>query len=142
METTMVIAEELADDDSVMYVPVKVIPEGCGHNGASPFVLEIAKTIMPVKTYAEPKFKISSKKTTEFTWGNSYQPAIQDLMKVIETLSHPPRDPSPRVGFWDKFRLVLHWKPIVDFVGPCHLHLKGKLKLRKIFHQYLVVDPN
>lgn len=133
METTMIIAEELADDDSVMHVPVKVIPEGCGHKDASSFVLEIAKTIMPVKSYAEPKFKISTKKTTEFTWGNSYQPAIQDLMKVIETLSHPPRDPSPKVGFWDKFRLVLHWKPIVDFVGPCHLLLKGKLKLHKVF---------
>ncbi|TYJ58899.1 hypothetical protein B9479_000331 [Cryptococcus floricola] len=125
METTMIIAEELGDEQSVFHVPVTVIPEACGDKNAAAFVVQIAKTISPVKTYAEPRFKIASKRTTEFTWGNSYQPAIQDFMKVVETLSHPPADPSPRVGFWDKFRLVLHWKPIVDFVGPCHLHLKG-----------------
>ncbi|WVQ72821.1 hypothetical protein IAR50_002381 [Cryptococcus sp. DSM 104548] len=125
METTMIIAEELGDEQSVYHVPVTVIPEACGDKRAAAFVVQIAKTISPVKTYAAPRFKIASKRTTEFTWGNSYQPAIQDFMRVVETLSHPPADPSPRVGFWDKFRLILHWKPIVDFVGPCHLHLKG-----------------
>ncbi|WWD18325.1 hypothetical protein CI109_102775 [Kwoniella shandongensis] len=125
MKTNLVIAEELANEDSTVYVPVEVIPAGCGHADTSAFVVQVAKTIMPVKMYAEPRFAIATKKTTEFTWGNSYQPGIQDLMRVVETLSHPPRDPSPKVGFWDKFRLILHWHPIVDFAGPCHLHLKG-----------------
>ncbi|KAK8858435.1 hypothetical protein IAR55_002662 [Kwoniella newhampshirensis] len=125
MKSTLIIAEELAGDDSTMYLPVPVIPAGCGHADSTAFLVQIAKTIMPVKMYAEPKFSIASRRTTEFTWGNSYQPGIQDLMRVIETLSHPPRDPSPKVGFWDKFRLILHWHPIVDFAGACHLHLKG-----------------
>ncbi|KAK4684426.1 hypothetical protein P7C73_g5753, partial [Tremellales sp. Uapishka_1] len=123
--TLFVIAEELAGDDSLIMIPCLVIPEGCGSADAHSFSVQIAKTIMPVKTYAKPVIKIASEKTTEFTWGNSYQPAIQDFMRVMETLSHPPRDPSPRVGFWDKFRLILHWRVSVDFVGPCHLHLKG-----------------
>ncbi|WVQ80568.1 hypothetical protein IAT38_002673 [Cryptococcus sp. DSM 104549] len=125
MDMTLIIAEEIASDDSIAWVPVETIPAGCGDPDAKPFVVRVAKTISPVKMYAEPRFKIASKKTTEFTWGNSYQPAIQDMMKVFESLSHPPRDPSPKVGFWDKMRLVFHWKPTVDFAGPCHLHLKG-----------------
>ena len=95
--------------------------------GAAPFFVQIAKTIMPVKTYARPIINIASQKTTEFSWGNSYQPAISDFMKVADTLSHAPRDPSPKIGFWDKFRLVLHWRVIVNFVGAAHLHLKGRL---------------
>jgi hypothetical protein len=127
VETPFIIAEELQGDDSMILIPTEVIPAGCGAADAAPFTVQIAKTIMPVKTYARPMVRISSDRITEFTWGNSYQPAIQDFMKVIESLSHPPRDPSARVGFWDKFRLILHWRVTVDFFGPCHLHLKGEL---------------
>jgi hypothetical protein len=126
VETPIIIAEELQGDDSMILIPTEVIPAGCGAADAAPFTVQVAKTIMPVKTYARPMVRISSDRITEFTWGNSYQPAIQDFMKVIESLSHPPRDPSARVGFWDKFRLILHWRVTVDFVGPCHLHLKGE----------------
>lgn len=126
LDTTFIIAEERAGDDSIMFVPSCIVPEGCGAVGAQPLTFQIAKTIMPVKTYTRPHVKIASKRVTEFTWGNAYQPAIQDFMKVIESLSHPPRDPSPRVGFWDKFRLILHWRVTIDFTGPVHLHLKGE----------------
>lgn len=125
LETPFIISEELQGDDSLMMIPVTIVPEGCGDYNASDLTVQIAKTIMPVKTYTRPVININTPRTTEFTWGNSYQPAIQDFTKVIETLSHPPRDPSPRVGFWDKFKLVLHWKVTVNFVGNVHLHLKG-----------------
>ncbi len=126
LETPFIIAEELRGDDSFILIPCEVVPEGCGDTHSAPFTLQIAKTIMPVKTYARPVIEITSHKTTEFTWGNSYQPAIHDLTKVVESLSHPPRDPSPKVGFWDKFRLVLHWRVTMNFVGAAHLHLKGE----------------
>ncbi|WVR06215.1 hypothetical protein IAU60_003245 [Kwoniella sp. DSM 27419] len=125
MSTTLIFAEELSDDDSVVFVPTEIMPAACGDAKAPAFSVDIAKTIMPVKMYGEPRFTIHSKKTTEFTWGNSYQPAISDFTRVIETLSHPPRDPSPKVAFWDKLRLIAHVKPIVEFAGPCHLHMKG-----------------
>ncbi|KAL7425083.1 Protein SABRE [Cryptotrichosporon argae] len=125
VKTLFVVAEELAGPDSSILVPCEVLPGGRGHRDAQSMVVKVAKTIMPVKTYARLAIKIASDKTTEFTWGNSYQPAIQDLMRVVESLSHPPRDPSPKIGFWDKFRLILHWRVSVDFVGPVHLHLKG-----------------
>lgn len=126
LDTTFIIAEELQGEDSVLYVPCEVVPYGLGMHDAKAFTVQIAKTIAPVKTYTRPHVKIHSHRTTEFTWGNSMQPAIQDFMKVIESLSHPPRDPSPRIGFWDKFRLILHWAVKIDFDGPVHLHLKGK----------------
>lgn len=125
LDTTFIIAEELHDDDSTMYVPCEIIPAGLGDSEAKPFVVEVFKTISPVKTYTRPHIKIHSERTTEFTWGNSMQPAIQDFMKVMETLSHAQIDPSPRIGFWDKFRLILHWIVKIDFKGPVHLHLKG-----------------
>ncbi|WWC88836.1 uncharacterized protein L201_003751 [Kwoniella dendrophila CBS 6074] len=125
MTTNFIIAEEFANDDSTAYVPVEILPEGCGGSQYPGLSFNIAKTIMPVKMYGEPRFKINSKKTTEFTWGMSYQFACQDFVKVIETLSHPPRDPSPKVGAFDKMRLICHLKPIVEFEGPVHLHLKG-----------------
>ena len=131
LDTTFIIAEELHDDDSTMYVPCEIIPAGLGDSDASSFVVEVFKTISPVKTYTRPHIKIHSTRTTEFTWGNSMQPAIQDFMKVMETLSHAQIDPSPRIGFWDKFRLILHWVVKVDFEGPVHLHLKGKRESRQ-----------
>ena len=130
LDTTFIIAEELHDDDSTMYVPCEIIPAGLGDSDAQPFVVEVYKTISPVKTYTRPHIKIHSERTTEFTWGNSMQPAIQDFMKVMETLSHAQIDPSPRIGFWDKFRLILHWVVKIDFEGPVHLHLKGELIAR------------
>ena len=132
LETPFIIAEELQGDDSVIYIPSRVLPAGCGDKDAAEFHVQIAKTVMPVKTYARPNVIVSALRTTEFTWGNSYQPAIQDFMRVIDSLSHPPRDPSARIGFWDKFRLILHWKVMVDFAGPVHLHLKGKFTCRML----------
>lgn len=129
LDTPFIIAEELVSenvDDTLVMVPTLVVPEGCGATQASSFSVQIAKTIMPVKTYSRPVINVTTDRTTEFTWGSSYQPAIQDFMKVIESLSHPPRDPSERVGFWDKFRLTLHWKITVNFKSIVHLHLKGE----------------
>ena len=126
VETPFIIAEELRGDDSSMFIPCNIIPEGCGASEAAPLTVQIAKTIMPVKTYTRPVVKVTTEGTTEFTWGNSYQPAIQDFMRVVESLTSTPRDPSPKLGFWDKFRLILHWRVVVDFTGLVHLHLKGE----------------
>ncbi|CDZ98518.1 Uncharacterized conserved protein [Phaffia rhodozyma] len=124
-ETDLVIGEELAEEGSYFWVPTVVIPPDLGAEGASSFQLSVAKTVMPVKTYAAPVIRVNTSSVTDFCWGASYQPGIQDLMKVIETLSHPPRDPSERMGFWDKLRLVLHWTIDISFFGPLHVHAKG-----------------
>ncbi|KAJ9091641.1 hypothetical protein QFC19_009011 [Naganishia cerealis] len=125
-DLTVVLAEELAkDEDSFFWIPCRVIPKGTGDPLAAALELKIAKTLAPVKSYADVNFSIRSPRPTDFTWGVSYQPAISDLTRALATFTHPPRDPSPRLSFWDKFRLTLHWKVAFDFAAPCHLHLKG-----------------
>lgn len=123
---TLVIAEEFVDDEeSYFLIPCTVIPGGTGDSGAAALELEIAKTLAPVKSYADIKFKIQSSRPTDFAWGVSYGYAISDLARAFAGFSHPPRDPSPRLGFWDKFRQSFHWRVAFDFAAPCHLHLKG-----------------
>jgi Fmp27/BLTP2/Hobbit, GFWDK motif-containg RBG unit len=29
------------------------------------------------------------------------------------------------LGFWDKLRLICHWRLKASFVGDVHIHLKG-----------------
>jgi hypothetical protein len=82
---------------------------------------------MPVKTYAKPVIDIVSVWATRLGWGNSIQPAIQDIMRVLDSLTKAPPDPSERMGFWDKLRLILHWQVTINLRGdgPLHFILKG-----------------
>jgi hypothetical protein len=87
----------------------------------------VQKTITPVKTYTQPIVAIRSEITSEFAWANSYQPTIQDMTRIFDGITSPMKDPSEKPGFWDKFRLILHWKVQLDFKGPVHLHAKGEV---------------
>jgi hypothetical protein len=84
--------------------------------------------VAPVKTYSDMHIDINSAYSTRITWGTSYQPAIQDMMQVIENFTKPAIDPSERVGFWDKIRLTFHSRFKVSWKGDgdVHLILKGK----------------
>lgn len=127
--TDFVIAEELAGPNSIRLVPAIIVPaEHCGPRGTSEgYFFRVPRTAMPVKFYAKPVITIQSDSATRISWGNSVQPAIQDVMRVMDSLTKPPPDPSERVGFWDKIRLILHWRIDISFrgKGPLHLILKG-----------------
>ena len=104
--TDLVIAEEMGTDRSVERINCAIVKENTGIYGASPLSIAVPKTIMPVKTYANPTVKVTTDEVTDFTWGVSYGPVTQDFMRVIDTLSHAPRDTSPPIGFWDKVILL------------------------------------
>lgn len=55
----------------------------------------------------------------------SYSPVLQDVVRILESLTPEARDPSPPLGFWDKLRLVFHWKIRVWFKEEVRLYLKG-----------------
>jgi hypothetical protein len=127
LETPFVIAEDLHGPDTWFGVPTEILPAGLGASGAAPLSIAVQKTITPVKTYTQPIVAIRSEITSEFAWANSYQPTIQDMTRIFDGITSPMKDPSEKPGFWDKFRLILHWKVQLDFKGPVHLHAKGEV---------------
>lgn len=90
-ESDVVIGEEMAGPDSFFWIPTAVIPADLGVKGAAAFELKVAKTIMPVKTYARPTVKFNSSQVTSWGWGSSMQPGVQDMMKVFEVRSSGSR---------------------------------------------------
>jgi RNA pol II promoter Fmp27 protein domain len=142
-ESDIVIAEEVGTPCSVEWWDCVIVEEHFGIQGASLFSFSVPKTIMPVKVFANPIIRVSTQQVTDICWGVSYSPATQDVMRIVETLSSAPRDPSEPLGFWDKvhslrscrflssdfvasqIRLAFHWKIIASFKGDVHFHMKG-----------------
>ncbi|KAI1393866.1 mitochondrial protein from FMP27-domain-containing protein [Hypoxylon trugodes] len=128
LKTDFVIAEEFRGNDSTRKIPVRITPPNQvpgSPNGS--FAIDVRRTIGPVKSYSDMHVDINTAYPTRITWGPSYQPAIQDMMMVIESFTKPQLDPSERVGFWDKIRLNFHSRVRVAWKGggDVHLALKG-----------------
>jgi hypothetical protein len=101
-EADLVIGEEMGTDLSVDWITCPIVDSHYGVHGASPMSVLVPKTIMPVKTYADPIVRVTTNAATIFSWSISYTAAIHDLMRVFESLTSLPRDSSPVIGFWDK----------------------------------------
>ena len=129
VRTDFVIAEEYRGDISMKQVKVQIVPPAkiteptTITNG---FAIDVCRTVSPVKTYSDVEISINTSSPTSITWGTSYQPAIQDMMMVIEGFTKPQVDPSDRVGFWDKIRLSQHSRVNVRWKGDGDVHLKLK----------------
>ncbi|TFK23245.1 hypothetical protein FA15DRAFT_705606 [Coprinopsis marcescibilis] len=124
-DTDLVVAEEMGTEASVEWFECHIIDPSNALDNESPWSLSIPKTIMPVKTYASPSINVDSPFPTIIGWGVSSGPAMQDVMRVVETMTSPPQDPSPVMGFWDKMRLIMHWKLDMAFSGPVQVYIKG-----------------
>lgn len=133
LKTDFVIAEEYRGGISTKEVQVEVVPPNKLGDAEvkEGFAINVRRTVSPVKTYSDVKVAINTSAPTSITWGTSYQPAVQDMMMVIEGFSKPQVDPSDRVGFWDKLRLSVHSRVNVSWRGDgdVHLKLKGPDKL-------------
>ncbi|KAF7865344.1 hypothetical protein EAF04_006321 [Stromatinia cepivora] len=130
LKTDFVVAEEFRGSESVRHVKVDIIPPlNCepGMPKTGGFAIDVRRTVSPVKCYSNISVNINTELPTRITWGASYQPAIQDMMMVIETFTKPQVDPSERTGFWDKLRLSFHSRIDVAWKGDgdVHLTLKG-----------------
>ncbi|KAL2837853.1 mitochondrial protein from FMP27-domain-containing protein [Aspergillus pseudoustus] len=129
LRTNFVIAEEYRDYKSSRQVKVELVPASELPDGTTspPFSLNVWRSVSPVKTYSDPVFEINTNLPTSISWGMSYQPVIQDMMKIIEGFTKIEIDPSERVGFWDKIRLSFHSRIRVKWKedGDVHLRLKG-----------------
>jgi hypothetical protein len=130
LKTDFVVAEEFQGNESTRHVKVEVVPPTDFTPGASRtggFAIDVRRTVSPVKSYSDIQVHINTGLPTRITWGASYQPAIQDMMMVIETFTKPPIDSSDRTGFWDKIRLSFHSRVSIAWKGDgdVHLMLKG-----------------
>lgn len=90
------------------------------------FGSNIKRTINSVKFYMNFKVDIDSQQPTILTWGKSLQPAIQAVMMWFDFLTKPPLDPSPKIGFWDKIRLLAHGVIQFNWAENSELHLNMK----------------
>ncbi|KAI9039623.1 FMP27 family protein [Aspergillus affinis] len=129
LRTNFVVAEEYRDQKSARQVQIELVPSTALSNGStSPaFSIDVWRSVSPVKTYSDPTIQINTSLPTSISWGMSYQPVVQDMMKIIEGFTKPEIDPSDRVGFWDKIRLSFHSRIRVVWKedGDVHLRLKG-----------------
>lgn len=130
LRTDFVVAEEFRGIESTRQVLVNVIPpkpSDTGGPGEGGFAIAVRRTIGPIKSYSDINVDINTSLPTRITWGPSYQPAIQDMMMVIESFTKPQMDPSERVGFWDKIRLNFHSRVRIAWKGDGDVHfcLKG-----------------
>ena len=130
VKTNFVIAEEFRDDESMREISVPIIDSEKLDQTSKykdGFYMQVRRTASPVKTFSDVDIAINSSLPTTITWGFSYQPAIQDMMQIIESFTKPQVDPSEKAGFWDKIRLILHSRVRIAWKGDgdVHLRLKG-----------------
>ncbi|KAK9377614.1 golgi-body localization protein domain-containing protein [Lipomyces chichibuensis] len=124
MSSDVVIAEEIFNSKSARHVKVPIVPalSKCDNE----YSITVTRTVSAVKLYSKINVDIMTSAPTRITWAPSIQPAIQQVMMVFDTFTKPPIDPSEKIGFWDKIRLIFHsrirfaWKE-----GAVHLLLKG-----------------
>ncbi|TGZ80533.1 hypothetical protein EX30DRAFT_53272 [Ascodesmis nigricans] len=131
LESDFVIAEEFRGPECLREKNVCVVPATKDGPGLA---VNVKRTVSAVKSYSDIKVAINTSYATRITWCMSYQPAIQDMMMAFETLTKPHVDPSERVGFWDKIRLVFHSMLSLSWNGDgdVHLFLKGSRDPYKI----------
>ncbi|GMM34504.1 Fmp27 protein [Saccharomycopsis crataegensis] len=105
----VVISEEFVHQkENINMVFAPLVPS-CEKADSDPYYsLSIPKTLASVKTFMNLNIEVNSHKSTRFTWGSSYQPAIQQVMLNFDGFTKPPLDPSDKVGFWDKLRANIH----------------------------------
>lgn len=72
------------------------------------FGLVVNKTLTPVKLFSDLGIHITSAAPARFIWGTSYNFALQQMGQNFDQFSKPPLDPSPKIGSWDKMKLMVH----------------------------------
>ncbi len=122
-----IIAEQMiTGPQSIRRVFVPFVPSSKLADKDSAFAVRVARTLSPVKIFTDMVVDIRSSKPTLITWGVSLQPTISAVMQIFDSFSKPPLDPSDKIGFWDKIRLMLHarFRFNID-KGNLFLSLKG-----------------
>ncbi|CAK9440123.1 uncharacterized protein LODBEIA_P42230 [Lodderomyces beijingensis] len=115
----MVTADENLNKMEIPLVPVKDEDKDKDLNRFDSLLVE--KTMSSVKLYTNLRCHFDSDYPTRIVWGTSYQFGIQQFMLKFDSFSKPPLDPSPKLGFWDKLKYILH--------GYCSIKTRTSLEV-------------
>ncbi|KAH3668733.1 hypothetical protein OGAPHI_002488 [Ogataea philodendri] len=122
-----VVAEQIYVEEELRYNFVPLVSQykdpDCTDNM---FAVHVSRTMTNVKFYTDMKVDVQSSKNAIVSWYPGLQPALGYAMDSFDVLSKPPLDPSPKVGFWDKFALLFHGKFHFRFTNGIHLFMKSK----------------
>ncbi|CAG8497028.1 4299_t:CDS:2 [Acaulospora colombiana] len=124
IEGDLVIGEELQGKESVKKAIVKIMsPHRCGD---ALYEIVVPRTISPVKIYSDLHIDVNTSKPMIVSWGMFMQPALQHVAKIFESFTKPNPDPSEVIGFWDKMRLMMHVRVLMDFRGEGNVQFFAK----------------
>lgn len=107
-----VFADDLGDLDGTRCINISVVDE----NNAS-YAINVPRTSTPLKFFSIVNIDVHNSGLSQICWCVPYQPAIQDILRVMDTFTRAPVDPSDKIGFWDKIRLIVHTRAKISFVG-------------------------
>ncbi|EGW30387.1 uncharacterized protein SPAPADRAFT_143218 [Spathaspora passalidarum NRRL Y-27907] len=100
----------------------------------SPFdTISIEKVIAKVKTYMDLNWHFNSDYPTRFIWGTSYNFGIQQFMLNFDQFSSPILDPSKKLGFWDKIKLIFHGRFKIKTRKSLEIGFKGSRDPYQLF---------
>lgn len=107
-----VLGDDLGDIQATRSIHVAMVDENHAH-----YAIDIARTSTPLKFFSIVNIDVHTSGMSHICWSVPYLPAIQDISRVLDTFTRPPVDPSQKVGFWDKIRLLIHTRVKISFVG-------------------------
>lgn len=107
-----VFADDLGDLDGTRCINISVVDE----NNAF-YAINFPRTSTPLKFFSIVNIEVHNSGLSQICWSVPYQPAIQDISRVLDTFTRAPIDPSEKIGFWDKIRLIVHTRVKISFVG-------------------------
>ena len=128
-EGDVAFAEQMPDDMALytVFVPfVKSASRDKYTEISTIYGSHLIRTMNSIKTFANCRTTIGAEKPVCITWGKSLQPGFESLMLWFDYFTKPKMDPSPKLGFWDKFRFLFHGRWVYQFLGDTGLHLNIK----------------
>lgn len=111
MHGNLVICEAMASNDHSLrrlHIQLTELSKTSRQQSGGFDSLVVMKSLAPVKLYTDMDILFDSELPSRFVWGQSYQFGIQQVMLKFDQFSKPPIDISPKLGFWDKMRLIMH----------------------------------
>lgn len=95
------------------------VPLDIGHT------IYLQKNVNPVKFYSRTITKIVTNDPIRMCAGVSMEPALADVIQIIDNFTKPSPDPSAPIGWWDKLRQVIHGHNVIHISGGLVLRVAG-----------------